>query len=93
MTTEDTIAKNKPSWSAPIESRGERADYYFQTVLENQREWYSTKAGIQKIRHLILAISVVLIGALISCLQVITADIWVRYLTSSGCNQYIYDAL
>ena len=66
-------------WAAPIESRKQRADYYFQTVLENQGEWYSNKAGTQKRGHLFFAISVVVLGALISLLQVIDAPISVSY--------------
>ncbi|MDD5579913.1 MAG: DUF4231 domain-containing protein [Methylobacter sp.] len=82
MSTEPTQTKDKPGWAAPIESRRERADYYFQTVLENQRDWYSEKAGTQKRRHLFFAISVIVLGTLISCLQVIEAAAWIRYLTA-----------
>ena len=59
---------DKPSWIAPIESRRGRADYYFQAVLENQRDWYSAKAGTQKIRQLFFAISVIILGLSLSTL-------------------------
>lgn len=71
----------KPEWTAPIESRKERADYYFQTILEDQREWYSQKATTHKKLHTGFAISVIVLGAVVSCLQALEAD-WVRYLTA-----------
>ena len=83
MSTEPTVSSVISKWITPIENRKERADYYFQTVLENQRDWYSAKAGTQKGRHLFLAISVIVLGALISCLQVLEAAAWVRYLTAT----------
>lgn len=63
--------KNASKWVAPTESRRERAAYYFQAILPNQREWYSDRAGKQKRRHLFFAISVIVLGAAISCLQAI----------------------
>jgi hypothetical protein len=83
MPAEPAKTTAKPGWAAPIESRKERADYYFQTVLENQGEWYSKKAGTQKGRHLFFAISVVVVGVLISFLQVMEAAPWARYLTAA----------
>ncbi len=83
MSSERTETSLKPEWIAPIESRTARADYYFQNVLGNQREWYSAKARMHKGRHLFFAISVIVIGALISCLQTIGTDPWVRYLTAA----------
>jgi Protein of unknown function (DUF4231) len=83
MAIDPKNASDKPKWVAPIESRRERADYYFQTILANQRDWYTTKAGIQKRRHLFFAISVIVFGALISCLQAVEAAAWVRYLTAA----------
>jgi len=69
-------------WTAPIEHRRERADYYFQNILEGQRDWYSNKAGRQKYLHLGFAIAVIVLGALISCLQVVDAPHWVPGLTA-----------
>ena len=83
MSIEPMQTTDKPKWVAPIESRRERADYYFQTILANQRDWYTIKAGIQKRRHLFFAISVIVFGALISCLQAVEAADWVRYLTAA----------
>lgn len=75
-------ATTRPKWATPIENRKLRADYYFQTVLENQGEWYCKKAGTQKGRHLFFAISVIVLGACISFLQVLDTAPWVRYLTA-----------
>jgi Protein of unknown function (DUF4231) len=94
MSTETSQISDNPNWIAPIESRRERADYYFQTVLENQRDWYSKKAGTQKCRHLFFAISVIVLGALISCLQAIEAAAWVRYLTAAlGASVSVFRAV
>ncbi len=83
MATESTLTNANNKWLAPIENRRERADYYFKVVLENQREWYSDKAGGQKRRHLFFAISVIILGAAISCLQVVeVAGTLVRYITA-----------
>jgi len=79
MSAEITAAK--PEWVAAIESRRERADYYFQSILEDQRGWYQSKASSKKKLHFSFAISVVVLGTLISCLQAVQAD-WVRYLTT-----------
>ena len=77
------MTSDKNEWVSAIESRAEKADYYFQTVLKNQREWYSKKAGRQKSWHLFYAIAVIMLGAIISCLQVIeTTEVMVRYITA-----------
>ncbi|MBA2594258.1 MAG: DUF4231 domain-containing protein [Gammaproteobacteria bacterium] len=69
---------------SPIETRQERADYYFQTVLDGQREWYDKNAGKQKRRYLAFAICVIVLGTLISLLQVLdAAHWWVRHLTAA----------
>jgi len=77
----EEVSPEKPEWIAAIESRKQRADYYFQAILEEQREWYSKKASSKKKLHYGFAISVIVLGTLISCLQAIEAD-WVRYLTT-----------
>jgi len=73
---------DKAQWIASLEIRKERADYYFQTILENQREWYSRKASNKKVLHYGFAVSVIVLGTLISCLQAWQGD-WVRYLTTA----------
>jgi Protein of unknown function (DUF4231) len=85
MSTDLTQTNDKTNWKASIESRGERADYYFQTILKNQREWYSKKAGRQKNWHLFFAITVILLGIVISFLQVYDgAEAYiVRYATAA----------
>jgi len=94
MTIEPKQPSDKSIWAAPIENRMERADYYFKTVLENQRDWYTAKAGTQKRWHLFFAISVIVLGALISCLQAIEAAAWVRYLTAAlGASVSVFRAV
>jgi hypothetical protein len=67
VTQEST---SSPSWRQPIEARKQRAEYYFNFVLDNQQRWYSDKAGGQKFRYLFFAIIVIVLGALISILQI-----------------------
>lgn len=94
MSTEPKLTSDKSRWISPIENRMERADYYFQTVLQNQRDWYSVKAGAQKKWHLFFAISVIVLGAVISCLQAIEATVWVRYLTAAlGASVSVFRAV
>lgn len=83
MANKPDLSTENSKWNAMIESRNEKADYYFQTILNHQKDWYSEKAGIQKKRHLIFAISVIVLGALISLLQVMDAAEWIKYLTAA----------
>ncbi len=85
MPSDNSVPTVKPAWMSTIETRQERADYYFQTVLNGQREWYSKAARKQKSRYLVFAISVIVLGALISLLQVLdpAEAEWVRYLTAA----------
>ncbi|MGR8979117.1 MAG: DUF4231 domain-containing protein [Gammaproteobacteria bacterium] len=77
MTDHKPESNSSPSWMQPIESRREKANYYFNAVLSGQQCWYSEKAGQQKSRYLFLAIAVIILGALISVLQVFAGDVWV----------------
>ncbi len=83
MPSDNDVPTVKPAWMSPIETRQARADYYFRTVLDGQREWYSKGAGKQKRRYLAFAICVIVLGALISLLQVLDTAAWVRYLTAA----------
>jgi hypothetical protein len=84
MPSDNDVPTVKPAWMSPIETRQARADYYFRTVLDGQREWYSKGARKQKRRYLAFAICVIVLGALISLLQVLdTAHWWVRHLTAA----------
>lgn len=76
-------ANENPKWNATIEARNEKATYYFQSVLKAQDEWYSTKADMQKQRHLFFAISVIVLGAIVSLLQIIETADWIKYLTAT----------
>ncbi len=82
MPSDNNVPSVKPAWMSPIETRQARADYYFQTVLDGQREWYSKGARKQKRRYLAFAICVIVLGALISLLQVLKAG-WVPLLTAA----------
>ena len=95
MPPESAISNDKTEWNAPIESRMAKADYYFQTILKGQREWYSKKADRQKKWHLFYAIMVILLGAAISCLQVIEmAGALLRYVTAGlGAAVAVFRAL
>lgn len=83
MSIEHATADTNTEWNDPIKSRASKADYYFNTILEGQRDWYSTKAGVHKRRHIFFAIAVIVLGAAISCLQVFDAAVWIRYLTAA----------
>ena len=83
MPSDNDVPTVKPAWMSPIETRRERADYYFRTVLDGQREWYDKNAGKQKRRYLAFAICVIVLGALISLLQVLDTADWVRHLTAA----------
>jgi hypothetical protein len=65
----------------PVEQRRERAEYYFNEILEGQEEWYSKGAGSKKRWHLGLALSVIVLGAAISCLQTLHYP-WVPIVTA-----------
>jgi hypothetical protein len=83
MPPDNDVPTVKPAWMSPIETRQELADYYFRTVLDGQREWYDKNAGKQKRRYLAFAICVIVLGALISLLQVLETVPWVRHLTAA----------
>ncbi|MGQ0591729.1 MAG: DUF4231 domain-containing protein [Gammaproteobacteria bacterium] len=83
MLSDNHVPTVKPAWMSPIETRQERADYYFRTVLEGQREWYSKGARKQKRRYLAFSICVIVLGALISLLQVLDTAVWVPFLTAA----------
>ncbi len=75
---ENAVGAEAPlDWKAFIENRRQRADFYFKSVLEGQQDWYTGKAGTQKSRYLGLAILVIVLGALISILQVWGENAWV----------------
>ncbi|MGH8559440.1 MAG: DUF4231 domain-containing protein [Methylococcales bacterium] len=82
MTAETHNSNEKPAWTVPIELRKERADYYFETILKGQRQWYSKNAGKHRQRDLTFALLVIILGAMISVLQTINLE-WVRYLTAT----------
>ncbi len=82
MTDQKIEADSSSEWMLPIESRKQRAEYYFESILSGQHHWYSEKASQQKTRHLLLAIAVIVLGALISVLQVFSGQAWVAGATA-----------
>lgn len=72
-----------PGWMQSIEVRKERADYYFNSVLSGQLDWYSRNAGRHKSRHLLFAVAVIVLGALISLLQIYADEAWVAGATGA----------
>ena len=83
MPSDNDVATAKPAWMSPIETRQARADYYFHTVLDGQDEWYYKNAGKQKRRYLAFAICVIVLGVLISLLQVLDTAPWVPFVTAA----------
>lgn len=82
MANQTQESQSSLPWKQSIESRKERADYYFDDVLSGQRKWYTEKAGQQKFRHLCFAITVIVLGALISLLQIFSGQAWVSGTTA-----------
>lgn len=82
MANQSPESQTSAPWLQSIESRREKADYYFDNILAGQRQWYSDKAGQQKLRHLWFAIAVIVLGALVSLLQVISDQAWVSMATA-----------
>ena len=82
MTDQKLESNLSPPWMLPIESRKQRAEFYFNTVLSGQQQWYSEKSGQQKFRHLFFAIAVIVLGALISVLQIFSGQVWVAGATA-----------
>lgn len=76
MTEQTNEARPVSSWKSVIESRKERAAYYFENILEDQRSWYESKAGQYKYKHLFFAMAVIVTGALISVIQVFADQSW-----------------
>jgi hypothetical protein len=82
MPAESDNSNAKPAWVSPIELRKERAGYYFEIVLNGQSKWYSDKARQQKSQHLLFAIVVIVLGVLISVMQVFAHLPWVSGATA-----------
>lgn len=53
------------------------AERYFKNDLADQRRWYSEKAGLFKTRSELLALLTIVLGALVTCIQVFRAAPWV----------------
>jgi hypothetical protein len=59
------------------------AERYFKNDLADQRRWYSEKAGLFKTRSELLALLTIVLGALITLIQVFGAAPWVPVVSGS----------
>jgi hypothetical protein len=59
------------------------AERYFKNDLADQRRWYSEKAGLFKTRSELLALLTIVLGALITLIQVFGAAPWVPIVSGS----------
>ena len=59
------------------------AEQYFKNDLADQRRWYSQKAGLYKTRSELLALLTIVLGALITFIQVFGAAPWVPIVSGS----------
>src|ERR1700724_963201 len=59
------------------------AERYFKNDLADQRRWYSEKAGLFKTRSEQLALLTIVLGALITFIQVLGAAPWVTIVSGS----------
>jgi len=59
------------------------AERYFKNDLTDQRRWYSEKAGLFKTRSELLALLTIVLGALITFIQVFGAAPWVPVVSGS----------
>jgi hypothetical protein len=82
MTEQTNEARLVSPWMSVIENRKERAAYYFESILEDQRSWYESKAGQYKYKHLFFSIAVIVTGALVSVIQVFADQPWVAGATA-----------
>jgi Protein of unknown function (DUF4231) len=60
-----------------VKERDALAERYFKNDLADQRRWYSEKAGLFKTRSELLALLTIVLGALITFIQVFGAAPWV----------------
>jgi hypothetical protein len=65
------------------ESRQEKAKTYYEEHLNNQQSWYSSRATKYRNRHIALSVIILITGALISILQLFSANPGIaEYLTA-----------
>jgi hypothetical protein len=65
------------------EERDALAERYFKNDLADQRRWYSEKAGLFKTRSELLALLTIVLGSLITFIQVFGAAPWVPIVSGS----------
>ena len=66
-----------------VKQRDALAERYFKNDLADQRRWYSEKAGLFKTRSEFLALLTIVLGALITFIQVFGAAPWVPIVSGS----------
>jgi len=65
------------------EARDALAERYFKKDLADQRRWYSEKAGLFKTRSELLALLTIVLGALITFIQVLGPAPWLPIVSGS----------
>jgi hypothetical protein len=76
-------AENNAVDGSTAKGRDALAEQYFKNDLADQRTWYSQKAGLFKTRSELLALLTIVLGALITFIQVFGAAPWVPIVSGS----------
>jgi len=76
-------AENNAVDGSSAKARDALAEQYFKNDLADQRTWYSQKAGLFKMRSELLALLTIVLGALVTFIQVFGAAPWVPIVSGS----------
>jgi hypothetical protein len=76
-------AENNAVDGSTAKARDALAEQYFKNDLADQRTWYSQKAGLFKTRSELLALLTIVLGALVTFIQVFGAARWVPIVSGS----------
>src|SRR3954469_18998693 len=80
---EPSKAVNNAVDDPTAKERDALAEQYFKNDLADQWRWYSQKAGLYKTRSELLALLTIVLGALITFIQVFGAAPWVPFVSGS----------
>jgi hypothetical protein len=80
---ESSKAVNNAVDDPTAKERDALAEQYFKNDLSDQRTWYSQKAGLYKTRSELLALLTIVLGALITFMQLFGAAAWVPIVSGS----------
>jgi hypothetical protein len=80
---EPSKAVNNAVDDPTAKERDALAEQYFKNDLADLRRWYSQKAGLYKTRSELLALLTIVLGALITFIQVFGAAPWVPFVSGS----------